>query len=158
MRILLISLFVAFAFSNCNDSSTNSSPTTQNSGTFEVTINSELWKGVNSTFNNTYTNDKVSGEQLIIKGTGTDGRGLIISVNGVALKNYQFDLANSVTDCVISLSIPGKPTPVPSKASVTITAHNAATKAISGTFTFETDNQEFAGTNGSFTGMVYKVQ
>jgi hypothetical protein len=87
MRILLISLFAAFAFTNCNDGSTNSSPSTQNPGTFEVTINSEAWKGVNSTFNNTYTNDKISGEQLIIKGTGSDGRGLIISVNGIALKN-----------------------------------------------------------------------
>lgn len=158
MRILLISLFAAFTLTNCNDSSTNSTPSSQNSGTYEVTINSVLWKGQNSTFNNSYSNDNVTGEQLIIKGTGTDGRTIIISVNGIAPKNYKFDLANSINECVVSLSIPGKPTPVPSKASVTITAHNAATKAVSGTFAFETDNQEYIGTNGSFTGMVYKVQ
>jgi hypothetical protein len=29
---------------------------------------------------------------------------------------------------------------------------------VSGTFSFETDNQEFVGTNGVFTGVVYKIQ
>lgn len=158
MRLFILAMITAFALTNCNDGSTNSTPTTQNPGTMEVTINGTLWKGQNSTFNHTYNNDPVSGEQLILRGTGSDGRTITISVNGVAPKSYNFDLANSVSECVVALSIPGKSSPIPSKATVTISAHNAATKAISGTFSFETDNQEYVGTSGSFTGLVYKVQ
>lgn len=159
MRVLFIALIALFTLSECNDNSNaQSTPSNTNPGTFEVTINGTLWKGQNSTFNHSYSNDAVTGEQLILKGTGTDGRTLVISVTGIAPKTYQFDLANGINDCVVSLSIPGKPTPIPSKASVTITSHNAAAKMVSGSFSFETDNQEYVGTGGVFTGVVYKVQ
>lgn len=159
MRIILIAIIAVFTLSHCNDnSSAQSNPSNTNPGTYEVTINGTLWKAQNSTFNHTYSNDAVTGEQLILKGTGTDGRSVVISVNSIAPKTYQFDLGNGINDCVVSLSIPGKPTPIPSKATVTITSHNVAAKMVSGTFSFETDNQEFVGTNGVFTGVVYKIQ
>lgn len=159
MRIFIIALLAAISFSNCNDNSNaQSTPSNTNPGTFEVTINGTLWKGQNSTFNHTYSNDAVTGEQLILKATGTDGRTVIISVNSIAPKTYQFDLGNGINDCLVSMSIPGKSTPIPNKATVTITSHNPAAKMVSGTFSFETDNQEYVGTNGVFTGVVYKVQ
>lgn len=159
MRIILLAFIAIFTLSHCNDNSNaQSNPSNTNPGTFEVTINGTLWKAQNSTFNHTYSNDAVTGEQLILKGTGTDGRSVVISVNSITPKTYQFDLGNGINDCVVSLSIPGKPTPIPSKATVTITSHNVAAKMVSGTFSFETDNQEYVGTSGVFTGVVYKIQ
>lgn len=149
----------ALAMSSCDDnSSANTNPAATNPGSMEITINGTVWKAQNSTFNHTYSNDAISGEQLILKGTGTDGRTIVISVNGIAAKTYKFDLENAINECIVSLSIPGKATPIPKLATVEISSHNAATKTVSGKFTFETDNAEYVGTGGTFTGLVYKNQ
>lgn len=155
-KLLIACLFGTMILASCQDEN-GTGPDPANPGSFSVTINGEDWIGQNSTFNHTYTNDPVTGEQLILRAKSSDGRTVVVSVYGVNPDTYEWDFDGGKSDCIVSLSIPGKNAPITTLATVIIKTHNAAKKEVSGTFTFETENQEYVGVNGNFTELVYKL-
>jgi hypothetical protein len=155
-KLIIACFFGSLILASCQDENFKGTNPT-NPGSFSATINGEDWIGQPSTFNHSFTNDPVFGQQLILRAKSSDGRSVVVSVYGIKPGTYKWDFDKGISESIVSLSIPGKTDPITKLATVTITVHDVAKKEVSGTFTFETENQEYVGINGNFTELVYKL-
>lgn len=154
----LIVAMAGLSLISCKDDASADPVPNVNPGSMTVQINGANWNAIPSSLVCTFEKDPQLGDRLDIRGAATDGSHIILSTSGLQLKTYVFDTDKMVFDGLLTYiyKVDGKDeTPFMVYAEIRITAHDAAAKTVSGTFSFRTDNDDFVGVNGSFSGMEY---
>lgn len=156
--MLFVLVFTGLGLISCKDDATADPLPNVNPGSLSVTINGGSWNALASSLVCTFEKDPQLGDKLDIRGADASGSHIILSTSGLDLKTYVFDTDNMVFEGLVTYiyKVDGRDeTPFMVYAEITITAHDALAKTVSGTFNFRTDNDDHVGTNGSFSGMRY---
>jgi hypothetical protein len=160
MRKALFSLtLISFFLCSCSDDTITPNPSEKlNPGVMSVEVNGSKWVPVQSSIVCTFENDPTLGDKFDLRAANTSGSHIIMSCNGLELKSYPFDVDNMLFESIVSYSFKvgsTDQTPFIETAQVTITSHDSANQTVSGTFSFNSSNDEYVGKNGSFSDMVY---
>ena len=161
-KILMFGAILAFILTSCSDDSPNATNDNNNGtnkpGFLSVQINGDGWQAQQNSIVCIYTKDPQLGDILDIAGTALDGSQITLAVSGIEPGVYKFNTDNMEFDGIVGYTYKKDgqiQNPFLKTSQVTITAHDAANKTVTGTFQFKTDNDEFTGVNGSFGNMVY---
>lgn len=158
-KALFSLIFISWFLGSCSDDAVTPNPSENlNPGVMSVEVNGSKWVPVQSSIVCTFENDPILGDKFDLRAATTNGSHIIMSSNGLELKSYPFDVDKMLFESIVSYSFKvsgADQTPFIETAQVSITSHDPVNRTVSGTFSFNSSNDEYVGKNGSFSNMVY---